>query len=139
MTRSANDDAAEALIIPTIKTNGPKITDFLPKYPEAPAGPDTSLSMTDLFTFASRSMHLRNSIVCWKRDGGYDAVTPRYGNDLELYLTFKRDGQTQIVRHADVAWMLCHDQPIPEGHKVEYSNGNVRDTHRFNLWLVNNT
>lgn len=139
MTRSANDDAAEALIIPTIKTSGPKITDFLPKYPTAPTGPDTSLSMPELFTFAKRAMHLRGSIVCWKRGEGYDPVTQRYTRDLEAMLTFRRSGQTQIVRHADVAWMLCHDRPIPEGHAVKHSDGDVANRDKHNLWLVNQT
>ncbi|WP_394177415.1 hypothetical protein [Yoonia maritima] len=136
MTRSANDDFADTLH-PTPTDHRPKITDFLSKVPSTPTGPDTSLSMPELFTFASRYMTLHGSIVFWKQSG--DPVSQRHTADVEAMLSFRFRGQTHLLRHADVAWMLCHERPIPEGHVVKYSGGDITNRDRHNLWLVDYT
>ncbi len=135
MTHSANDDAADKLH-PSPNDPRPKITDFLPKYPSTITGPITSLTTEELHAFAARNMHLRGSMVCWKRDGGLDVVTQRYGRDNERFLHFRHNKEPHVVRLADVAWMICHDRPIPEGHAVSYCDGDFANTDRYNLWLT---
>ncbi|WP_460274515.1 HNH endonuclease family protein [Celeribacter sp. ULVN23_4] len=137
MTRSAFDDFADGLH--PLPGDFPKpaqgVLSALAPVPDTPR-PRCSLTTEEFFAFVSRAMVLRGSLVFWKRDGGQHLVSQRYGDNLEILLSFKTKGEVQIVRHAEVAWMLCHSRPIPAGHTVKHSDGNPRNSAKENLWLV---
>lgn len=130
---SANDDFA-ATLHPTPSVRDVPAKNMLPRLPNTPS-PRITVSMPALASFIIREMTLRGSHVCWKGDG-YRLVPHTWGQDLEVMLKFRVGSDLQIVRHADVAWMLCHHRAIPDGHRVHHSDGNVRNGDTHNLWLT---
>ena len=107
---------------------------MLPELPATPA-PACTVTPEELFAFIQPRMTLMGKMVVWDGDAR-KSVHHLWGKDCESHLTFTIKGERQVVRHAEVSWMLTHKRPIPAGHMVKYSDGNVmnRDTH--NLWLV---
>lgn len=105
--------------------------------PELPSSPELRLTITpeELFAFIHPRMTLIGQLVVWKGDAR-QAVNHVWGNDCESLLSFTVNGEGQVVRYAEVSWMLTHRQPIPAGHVVKHSDGNVMNRHPHNLWLV---
>lgn len=133
MVRSAFDEVV-AEMHPVPGERRAPVTGMLPKLPATPT-PTCTVTPEELFAFIHRTMTLWGSLVLWKGDERR-AVHHLWGKDCESLLSFKVKGERQVVRHADVAWQLVHQRPIPAGHTVRHSDGDVTHRAKENLWLV---
>lgn len=133
MVRSAFDEIAETMY-PTPSDRPTPATSMLPELPASPT-PACTVTPEELFAFIHPRMTLMGSMVVWQGDAR-KAVHHLWGKDCESFLSFSINGDRQVVRQAEVSWMLTHQLPIPTGHVVKHSDGNVMNRDPHNLWLV---
>lgn len=133
VTRSAFDEIAEKMFPVSLKDRG-RVEAKLPELPAMPT-PTCTVTPEELFAFIHPRMTLLGSMVVWKGDAR-NAVHHLWGKDCESLLSFNIKGERQVIRQAEIAWMLTHKQPIPVGHLVKHSDGNVINRDPQNLWLV---
>ncbi|MEM6960163.1 MAG: hypothetical protein AAF550_00295 [Myxococcota bacterium] len=131
--RSAFDDAMDELY-PTSEDRPKPATGVLPELPSSPE-PLCTVTPEELFAFIRPRMTLMGSMVVWKGDAR-KAVHHLWGKDCESLISFSINGEGQVVRQAEVSWMLTQQMPIPTGHVVKHSDGNVMNREPHNLWLV---